>query len=338
MSKNEFIKLYEKFKSGNCSAEEKEFLENFKDDYKLEDYEWTPEMGNKIQIHEVLYARLKQETEPTRENVRKLNPIIRWLSIAAVLAIVSTSIVLFYHHSIQVSNDALPLVKFETRKGQKKQITLSDGTTVWLNSLSSLTLKNGFNDESREVNLIGEAYFDVTHNADKPFKVHTADFNINVLGTAFNIKAYPDDKTSEATLIRGIITMQSNYVQNRVITMKPRDKVIFLLEAPLKKQKTKNFSTPKIIVDHYSMATDSAVIETAWTVNRLEIKNQTFEDIKDMLERWYNIQIIFQSDAVRNFVFTGTYINENIVQVLNSLKEVQNFNYVIDKNKVTISK
>ncbi|WP_449436583.1 FecR family protein [Pedobacter steynii] len=122
---------------------------------------------------------------------------------AAVLIIVSTSIVLFYNHSAQVNKDALPLVKFETRKGQKKQITLGDGTIVWLNSLSSLTLKNGFNDKTREVELTGEAYFDVAHKADKPFKVHTDQFDINVLGTAFNVKVYPDDKTAETTLIRG---------------------------------------------------------------------------------------------------------------------------------------
>ncbi|WP_449436582.1 hypothetical protein [Pedobacter steynii] len=59
MSKHEFIALYEKYKAGNCSQEEREFLENFKDDYVLDDYEWTPEMGNKTEIQDVLYARLK---------------------------------------------------------------------------------------------------------------------------------------------------------------------------------------------------------------------------------------------------------------------------------------
>jgi ferric-dicitrate binding protein FerR (iron transport regulator) len=337
MSKNEFIKLYEKFKSGNCSAEEKEFLENFKDDYKLEDYEWTPEMGNKIQIHEVLYARLKQETEPTRENVRKLNPIIRWLSIAAVLAIVSTSIVLFYHHSIQVSNDALPLVKFETRKGQKKQITLSDGTTVWLNSLSSLTLKNGFNDETREVNLIGEAYFDVTHNADKPFKVHTADFNINVLGTAFNVKAYPDDKTSETTLIRGRIRMQSIADKRNIITVKPSQKVVFVKNDKLKSDHNET-GIQDIIIKKYQEVRDTTVVETAWTKNTLEIYDQKFIDIKSDLERWFDVQIIFKSEEVKNYKFTATFANDNINDVLIALKKTGNFNYEIKEKTITISK
>ncbi|WP_214227895.1 FecR family protein [Pedobacter sp. B4-66] len=337
MSKNEFIKLYEKFKSGNCSAEEKEFLENFKDDYKLEDYEWTPEMGNKTHIHEILYARLKEETEPTRDKVRKLYPILRWISAAAVLIIISTSIVLFYHHRIQVSNDALPLVKFETRKGQKKQITLSDGTTVWLNSLSSLTLKNGFNDEVREVNLIGEAYFDVTHNANKPFKVHTADFNINVLGTAFNVKAYPDDKTSETTLIRGLISMQSNKDHKNTITVKPSQKVVFVKTEKLKSGGNET-GIQDIIVKKYQEVRDTTVVETAWTKNTLEIYDQKFIDIKSDLERWFDVQIIFKSEEVKNYKFTATFANDNINDVLIALKKTGNFNYEIKEKTITISK
>ncbi|NRF39551.1 FecR family protein [Pedobacter foliorum] len=337
MSKNEFIKLYEKFKSGNCSAKEKEFLENFKDDYKLEDYEWTPEMGNKTYVHEVLYARLKEETEPTRDKVRKLYPVLRWISAAAILIIIGTSVVLFYQNRIQVSNDALPLVKFETRKGQKKQITLSDGTVVWLNSLSSLTLKNGFNDEVREVNLIGEAYFDVTHNADKPFKVHTIDFTINVLGTAFNVKAYADDKTSETTLIRGLITMQPHEDHKNAITVKPSQKVVFIKNEKLKSGGNET-GIQDIIVKKYQEVRDTTVVETAWTKNTLEIYDQKFIDIKSDLERWFDVQIIFKSEEVKNYKITATFANDNINDVLIALKKTLNFNYEIKEKTITISK
>lgn len=337
MSKNEFIKLYEKFKSGNCSAEEKEFLENFKDDYRLEDYEWTPEMGNKTHIHEVLYARLKEEIEPTKDKVRKLYSIQRWISAAAVLIIISTSIVLFYNQKNQVINKVPALVKFETRKGQKKQITLTDGTVVWLNSLSSLTLNKGFNGKTREVNLTGEAYFDVTHNVDKPFKVHTTDFSINVLGTAFNVKAYPDDKTSETTLIRGLISMQSIMDKKNTITVKPSQKVIFVKNDKLKSDGNET-GIKDIIIKKYQEVRDTTVVETAWTKNTLEIYDQKFIDIKSDLERWFDVQIIFKSKEVENYKFTATFANDNIIDVLIALKQTGNFNYEIKEKTITISK
>jgi Fe2+-dicitrate sensor, membrane component len=337
MSKHEFIALYEKYKAGNCSQEEREFLENFKDDYVLDDYEWIPEMGNKTEIHDVLYARLKEETAPARSKIHKLKPIVRWLSVAAVLIIVSTSIVLFYNHSVQVNNDVLPLVKFETRKGQKKQITLGDGTIVWLNSLSSLTLKNGFNDKTREVELIGEAYFDVAHKADKPFKVHTDQFDINVLGTAFNVKVYPDDKTAETTLIRGVISMQPKKYHEKIITVKPSQKVV-VVKKDMLSSKIGVSDIQDIVIKRYQEVRDTAIVETAWTKNDLEIYDQKFSDIKTMLERWFDIQIIFKSEKVKDYKFTGTFTNESIIEVLNAFKRTGEFNYEIKEKTITISK
>ncbi|PTS98740.1 hypothetical protein DBR11_14055 [Pedobacter sp. HMWF019] len=337
MSRNEFIQLFEKYKSGNCSPEEKESLDNFKDDYKLDDYEWTPEMGNKTQIQETLYTRLKQETTPEKEHVRKFNPIMRWISAAAILILTSTSIALFYHHNIQVSNSATSLVRFETRKGQKKQITLSDGTVVWLNSLSSLTITNEFNNKTREVNLIGEAYFDVTHKEDKPFKVHTADFNINVLGTAFNVKVYPNEKTSETTLIRGLISMQSETGKKNTITVRPSQKVVFVKNEGLKSSNNET-GIQNIIIKNYQEVRDTTIVETAWTKNNLEIFDQKFIDLKSVLERWFDIQIIFKSEEVKNYKFTGTFANESIIEVLNALKKTGDFKYEMKEKTITISK
>jgi len=337
MSKNEFVELYEKYKSGNCSPEEKEFLENFKDDYKLEDYEWTPEMGDKTQIHEILYSRLKRETAMEKDKAYKLNPIIRWISAAAVLIIISAAIVFFYQHSPQVNNNAPALVTFETKKGQKKQITLSDGTVVWLNSFSSLTLNKGYDDKTREVNLIGEAYFDVTHKKDKPFKVHTADFSINVLGTAFNVKAYPDDHTSETTLIRGLITMQRTTDKNNTITVKPSQKIVFVKNDQIKSDHREG-RVQDVIIKNYQEVRDTTVVETAWTKNNLEIFDQKFIELKSVLERWFDVQIVFTSEEVKNYKFTGTFTNESIIDVLIALKKTAKFNYEIKDKRITISK
>ena len=81
-----------------------------------------------------------------------------------------------------------------TQPGSKSKIQLPDGSTVWLNAGSKLTYTKDFGKEIREVTLIGEAFFDVTKMKEKPFIIHTSSINIKVLGTAFNVKAYPEDK------------------------------------------------------------------------------------------------------------------------------------------------
>lgn len=337
MSQNEFIALYEKYKLGNCSPAEKEFLENYKDDYVLEDLDWTPEMGDKAQINRLLCERLNQQIEPLAQERFKLKPMLRWISAAAVFLMISAAGIFFYQRKVDVSNDAIALVKFQTNKGEKKQITLSDGTKVWLNSLSALTLKNGFNEETREVNLTGEAYFDVTPKAGKPFKVHTTDFNINVLGTAFNVKAYPDDKTSETTLIRGLISLQGKANHRKRLIVRPSQKVVFV-KSEQQNPSGKASEIQSILIKNYQEIRDTTILETAWTKNNLEIYNQKFIDIRKVLERWFDVHIVFKSEAVQQYKFTGTFTNESINEVLETLKKAGDFNYEIKEKTITISK
>ena len=94
--------------------------------------------------------------------------------------------------------------KLLSTKGSRSRSLLPDGTTVWLNAGSKLYYENDFNG-TREVRLEGEAFFDVVKQTDRPFIVHTSGIDIKVLGTAFNVKSYPEDKTVETTLYRGLV-------------------------------------------------------------------------------------------------------------------------------------
>ncbi|RNL50137.1 FecR family protein [Pedobacter jejuensis] len=272
----------------------------------------------------------------------KLSKSYTWLKVAAAIVVV-ISISFFYRGYVSQNKPSgvLQAQTFKTKGGERKKITLSDGSIVLLNAQSSLSIAEGFNEAKREVILKGEAYFDVAHNKNKPFKVHTSDFDINVLGTAFNVKAYPDEISSEATLIRGLITMEAVNGNGSIITLKPSQKVTFYKTiAVASKQKTlkPEAARPEITINHYTLIKDSTIVETAWTQNRIEIYDQNFDDIKSVLEKWYSVDIKFTDPDIEKYRFTATFSHESIDQVLSALQKVENFKYEIKGNQVIISK
>ncbi|WP_426327467.1 FecR family protein [Pedobacter sp. R-06] len=284
-----------------------------------------------------------KESMFSEEKVVKLNRYL-WLKIAAALVLVIGSVLVYntYFKYNNTKNALQEVYTFTTKSGERKKIKLQDGTSVLLNAKSSLSVTKGFNDQCREVTLTGEAFFDVAHDKNKPFKVHTADFNINVLGTAFNVKAYPDETTSEATLIRGLITMEAVNGNGGTITLKPSQKVTFYKSvAPQQKSKLLKPTAlqPEITINHYTKIKDSTIVETAWTQNRIEIYDQDFDEIKNVLEKWYNVEIKFTDPSIEKYRFTATITNESIEQVLQALKDTENnFKYEIKGKQVTISK
>lgn len=284
-----------------------------------------------------------KETMFPEEKVVKLNRYL-WLKIAAALVLVLGSVLVYntYFKYNNTKNAVAGVYTFTTKSGERKKIKLQDGTSVLLNAKSSLSVTKGFNDQFREVTLTGEAFFDVAHDKNRPFKVHTTDFNINVLGTAFNVKAYPDETTSEATLIRGLITMEAVNGNGGTITLKPSQKVTFYkTAAPQQKSKLLKPTAlqPEITINHYTKIKDSTIVETAWTQNRIEIYDQDFDEIKNVLEKWYNVKIKFTDPSIEKYRFTATITNESIEEVLHALKATENnFKYEIKGKQVTISK
>ena len=276
------------------------------------------------------------------ENSLKISSNYKWLKIAAaVLLLVGIGFLYRVYDAGKKESAVSIAITFKTKSGERKKITLPDGSTVLLNAQSSLSIGKEFNEARREVVLKGEAYFDVIHNNNKPFRVHTEEFNINVLGTAFNVKAYPDEISSEATLIRGIITMDVVNGDGGTITLKPSQKVTFYKDTPardVKKASKPAAARPEITINHYTLIKDSTIVETAWTQNRIEIYDLNFDEIKDVLEKWFNVEIKFTNAEVEKYRFTATFGQENINQVMSALQKVENFKYEIKGNQIIISK
>lgn len=237
-----------------------------------------------------------------------------------------------------------PLV-FTTKPGAKQTITLPDGTTVYLNSASTLKLSKDFGKTDRKVFLVGEGGFDVIHNTRLPFTVSVEKYDVNVTGTFFNVRAYPGDKTTETSLLRGKvdILIRDGLATPLRMSLKPRQKFVLDTENEGKISDNDNAAAskttrPHVAIEGLSYNRDSLNLETAWMQNTLVIEDESFEMIKEKLERWYNVRLIFKDEKVKAYGFTGTFKHESIEQVLKAFQDSYFFNYTIDGQDITVSK
>lgn len=238
----------------------------------------------------------------------------------------------------QASDEPL---EFATGKGEKREFTLPDSTRVHLNAGSRLSIRPGFGNVDRSVYLTGEALFDVAHNESLPFIVHLNNYDVKVLGTLFNVKAYPGDQHSETSLIRGKVEIRMANSDKRLILEPDQKAVINMAAATLISNSTdaaKVNSADVSLVPLSHNEKDNTVIETAWSVDRLEIVDESFEGMKDKLERWYNVKLIFKDQEVGKYTFTATFEGETIEEVLKAFQFAYPFNYSIKENEVTLWK
>lgn len=283
-----------------------------------------------------LFAKVQQKIAELEEtSVPVSRSYFRGLSwkvaAAAIFVIVSVAIFALYKEQ---SSPAQQLVF--TKRAARTSIILSEGTKVVLNSESKLIYPEEFTGKNREVTLVGEAFFDVTKDSSHPFIIHTEKMDVRVLGTTFNVKSYPGDRFSEASLIRGAIVITLKDRPSAQITLKPSEKLIVSnFSQQQQKMNPQLVSEPLAQLTHIQER-DTAVVETSWMYNKLAFHGQTFSEISRMLERAYDIEIEFKNDDLKSLKFTGTFEKESVDDVLRALSLVEPFTYKINSKKVLI--
>jgi len=231
--------------------------------------------------------------------------------------------------------------------GERKSFQLPDGSTVLLNGGSTLSITGAFNQVNREVSLEGEAYFDVAQNAGKPFVIQAGGMCVKVLGTTFNVKAYPQDKTLETVLIRGSVEVTLKDLPRSNVILKPQQKIV--IEKP--GQKEGGIQDSAIHISHQGMANgkvavknvqlladDSTVMETSWTMNRLVFDNETLAAVATKIERWYGVKVQIDPAIADTYTFTGIFENESIQQMLKALQLSLPFHYKLEDKTLFITK
>lgn len=250
-------------------------------------------------------------------------------------AMVVLALAVYYFNFISNNHTAKESVKqFATAYGERKNFQLPDGSFVVLNGGSKIKITDAYGVHARDIYLEGEAFFDVKHNKDLPFIVHTSAMDVKALGTAFNVKAYPGEKMTEASLVRGLVEVTLKDKENRKVLLHPNQKVQWQLPGETSGNKANELAT----ADKKAVLTDKLVqgltktdkdeiIEIAWTENKLIFTDETFADIAVLLERWYGVKIEFADVTIMNYRFTGIFEKEGLGAVLSFLKESRHFNY-----------
>lgn len=205
-----------------------------------------------------------------------------------------------------------------TPKGRSYSIVLSDGSRIWLNAQSSIKYPVRFDKNERKVEISGEAFFDVKHDSLRPFIVETLDYDVKVLGTKFNVKAYSDEESSSTTLVSGSVIVPLKTGGERRLS--PGEQLNF-------SRTEKSVKVEKVDVDLY----------TSWVDNNLRIEQMPLGEIFKILKRRYEISVYFVEDKLMGEQFSGKIpLNDNLKIVLDQMSKVSNVEFEYQKNLVVV--
>ena len=217
-----------------------------------------------------------------------------------------------------VESESVVYNKLEIPRGGEFCLTLSDGTRVWLNSETSIQYPVAFGAKERRVFVQGEAYFEVAKDAKKPFTVQFMSSSVTVLGTSFNIRAYPEEKRSQTTLAEGSVRI---YSPGSSMLLKPGEQVeVNALSGEMVKREVEVKSF------------------TSWKDGRFVFEQQPLEDIMRTLERWYDIRVIFKDEGAKRISLSGNMKRYgDFSQVMKMLQMTGDVRFELHGNDVYIT-
>lgn len=350
MNEKRFIELLTQKKSGRLTLPEQRelseldnkdsfysLMESFVDEVFKTPLNFEPSLCSQAQqsSFEIIKEKINKPETVFKNKKIKVFRILQ--AAASIILIVALSVIGYLSSGKLVSSESPNIIS--TKKGSKTNIVLPDGTQVWLNADSKITYEKSFGTSAREVFLTGEAFFDVTHNALKPFIVHTGKADIKVLGTTFNVRNYNDDNYVEAALVKGKIeVLLKDHPANKIV-LSPSEKITIK-----KEDVEKNTDNPETLKnaasDIFTLAKitqkDSVIAETSWVQNRQVFINKSLGEIVADLKRQFNVTVVFKTKAVKNYRYTIYTDNLTLDEILQMLKNSKEFNYLLKGNELIV--
>jgi len=273
-------------------------LEQFSDDQEIMEAYLSMQ---KIKEVGTETARGKVWSRIGRES--RARQVYTWFSRAAAILVFPLLLLAIWSITRQkpVSGTEMVTQEITVPMGIRSRIVLPDSTRVWLNSGSSIRYRLPFTNGSREINLSGEAYFEVTHDQSNPFSVHTGRSKVEVLGTSFNIKAYEEEPEVEVVLIEGKLRFKAGMKEEEVV-LSPGERAVF--------EKDKGITVRREPLEKYA----------AWRFGKLVFDETPMKDVARDLERWFGIKVILTDPRLNEYRFTTTFENQSLQQVLELLE------------------
>ncbi len=306
-----------KYFSGGISSKEieavEEWLESSEENRKIaeEVYHiyYSTETLHKMQAVDVSRAYDKVNE---KINIRRRSIFLNRLRRVAALLFLPLFLFTLY---LLLKEEPVEFIELRTNPGMVASTTLPDDTKVWINTSSYLKYPSTFNGDIRNVYLEGEAYFEVKENKKKKFVVETnKDFKIEVLGTEFNIEAYPQGYDITTTLVSGKVELKyidTNNKENTII-VKPGHKIAYNIET----KQTESTEVP-------------AIVATAWKDMRVVLRRTSLEETLKILGKRFDTEFIILDEKLKNNYFTGTFDGQQLIKILEHLRVSSGIKYRI---------
>lgn len=321
MKRSEFLDLLDKYLEGEATPEEAAAVEKFYDHFQNDAHGITDWAAKKKAIEIRMRQGIARSIHPHRTRMRHLSRQTFMLAASIVLLLVISLIAYKTMHQ----EPAIEWITRTTTKGKKLQITLADGSKVHLNADSKISYPKTFNQARRDVKLLGEAFFEVSKDARHPFVIETANVQTTVLGTSFNVSAFPDEETI-VTVVTGRVSVEAVHDtlpdgSSPHVILTPRQQVRYVPHADICLVKEVDISLAPF---------------TAWKDGIIYLEQTRLDDMARILERWYNVEIEFEDDALKAKRISGKYKNDALVNILNHLKFILQVDYTKQGNKIII--
>jgi ferric-dicitrate binding protein FerR (iron transport regulator) len=326
---NEQLKeLADKWMAGTLTAREKTLLESWYNAEEPAGLQWNGEETEEEleqKIFNRIAVKMREEESPMPLNPSKVQSLKWWLAAAAVVMLAVAGYFLYSSNTPKAEPVLAAVTSHTTRPTSNaiytRYLVLPDSSIVVLHANSHLVCPQRFNGPTREVTLVGEAYFDIRHNPKKPFIIHAGDVKTTVLGTAFNISAYPGAKKIIVSVTRGKVKVE-NEKENKLLSVLTKDEqVSYSAETTQAAKKT---------VNAVSVVTD-------WTKQDMIFEETPFDQTLQLLSRRYGVDIKFKKDKLKNCrikaFFNGT---ESLEKVLDVLCIISNARYTLSPDAKTV--
>jgi ferric-dicitrate binding protein FerR (iron transport regulator) len=322
MDIKQFEKLVNRYLAGSATHLEKQAIDRWLDQQAQPDLKIND--ADRIRLENEMLAHFRQHRQaliPKQTLIVRIKPHLR---IAAVLAILISGFYIFRstvkdHPTIdQTLNNAYQ--SYQTPNGEKVTLIMPDGSKIWLNSASRLRYPIKFNGNTREVFLEeGEAFFEIKHEAKKPFIVHSGNLDTRVLGTSFNISNEQDRQKISVNTGKVSVTKVIGKNKQVLAVMTPDQGIVVDTHSGI-----------------YKQINSGTLQNNAWKDNILIFRDAQFDEVKLKLEKWYNVKITL-SHTGKYCLFTARLNNKSLTETLKALQQINAFTYHLEGTQLSIN-
>lgn len=302
----------------NASEENRKYFSDMQEVWIAASDETEDSSFNKDKAYQ-LFLKQIGATPQQGINKRKAFQLRPWMYAAAMIIVVFICGTIAFQSGKSVIRNQLTQISIEAPYGSKTKLYLPDGTLVWLNAGSKMSYAQDFGINERTLDLSGEAYFEVIKNEEMPFKVHTEELDVKVLGTKFNFRNYKDDLEAKVCLLEGKVALNT----------REKETILHPDQQALLDKKTGKLS----------VSGTKAAYSAEWTNDRLYFDEVLLSDIIKELERSYDVKITVADDTLNTIRFYGNFRKreQSIQEIMDVLSSTDKMTYTMNGKNIVIT-